>query len=152
MTAHPFRFAPLLDYAEQREDRQAGVLAVAMQAEAAAFELLQLIVAEHEQQLALLDAADGPFRPEERQSAIAYIEHLAARAAAQQQAVAALHEETEMQRASLLELAREKQSLEHIRDRDASLAAEAEAQREERQIDDLNMGRHIRRAGGQGGV
>ncbi len=152
MTAHRFRFAPLLDYAEQREDEQAGLLATALHAEASAFETLQMLVAEREQQLALLEAGDRPFSPEERQSAITYIEHLAVQAVAQQQTVAALHEQTETQRVALMDLAREKQSLEHLRDRDASLAAETEERREARQLDDLNMGRHIRRSGGQGGV
>ncbi len=152
MTAHRFRFAPLLDYAEQREDEQAALLASAFHAESAAFEMLQMLVSERERQLVLLETRDRPFSPEERQSAIAYIEHLAAQAVAQQQEVAALHDQTEAQRAALMELAREKQSLEHLRDRDASLAAETEERREASQLDDLNMGRHIRRGGGQGGV
>ncbi|MEX2374716.1 MAG: flagellar export protein FliJ [Dehalococcoidia bacterium] len=150
MTTYRFRFAPLLDYAEQREDEQAGVLAAASRAEAAAFETLQMLVTERERQIGLLETGGGLLSPDGRQLAIAYIEHLAAQAVAQQQTVVALHEQTEVQRAALMDLAREKQSLEHLRDRDASIAAEAEGRREARQLDDLNMSRHIRRAGGRG--
>jgi flagellar export protein FliJ len=145
MAVRRFRFAPLLDHAEQREDEQSGVLAQALRAEAAASETLQMLIAEREQQLARLDADRGPFSPEERAAALGYIDHLGRMAEEQQRTVAALHEQTEAERAALLALSREKQSLERLRDRDALVAAEAEARREASQADDLNMGRHIRR-------
>lgn len=145
MAVRRFRFAPLLDHAEQREDEQSGVLALALRAEADAAETLQMLVDEREQQLARLEAPRGLFSPEERAAALGYIDHLGRMAEEQQRAVAELQEQVEAERAALLALSREKQSLERLRDRDALVAAEAEARREASQVDDLNMGRHIRR-------
>jgi flagellar export protein FliJ len=148
VSGRDFRFAPLLEWAEQREDQQSVVLAAALRAEQAAFETLQMLVDERERQLALIDNGSARIDPDERQAAVTYVEHLDRCIAGQQAAVAEAHERTEAERAVLVEIAQEKRSLEHLRERDEARALEEAERREASAVDDLNMVRHARALNG----
>jgi len=154
MSGHAFRFAPLLEWAEQREDQQAVVLAAAVRSEEEASATLEMLLAERERQIALIeggpaDSISGANRidPEARQAAVVYLEYLERCIAAQQDAVAEAHARAEAERATLVEISQEKRSLEHLRERDEARAFDEAERREANTINDLNMSRHARALG-----
>ncbi|MGE3962141.1 MAG: flagellar export protein FliJ [Dehalococcoidia bacterium] len=149
MSARPFRFEPLLHWAEQREEQQMLVLATALAEEQEALGVLEALAAERERELARM-TAEARVDPEQRQVAEAYLLRLADRIDAQRGALEEVRGRVEAARGALIELEQEKQSLERLRENDEQQALEAQNRREASVVDDLNMTRHTRRAGSNG--
>ncbi|MEX2031945.1 MAG: hypothetical protein WEA81_03660, partial [Dehalococcoidia bacterium] len=83
----PFRFEPLLELVEQREDEQTQVLASLSTEEHAAREQLRLLEVERERAFAQFAEPSGPIDADQYRAAIAYAELLTERIATQQTAV-----------------------------------------------------------------
>jgi flagellar export protein FliJ len=142
----PFRFEPLLELVERREDEQTQVLASLSAEEHTAREQLRLLEVERERAFAQFATPSGPIDADQYRSAIAYAELLTERITTQQTAVDEAVARVTAARDSLLEVVKERRSFEHLRDQDEAAAAEIEDRREASQVDDLNMGRHNRRS------
>lgn len=153
MSNAAFRFQPLLDLAEQREEQQMLALAAVAQAEASAQAALDVLRGEREQQLAALEADGGAVDPAARQAAIAYVEHLDQRIAEQAAVVAETQRRVDVERSVLVEIVQERRSFDRLRERDAAQAAEEAGRLEANVVDELTMARHARRVqGGKGAV
>lgn len=140
-----FRFAPLLDLAEQREEQQTLDLASAVGVERAAQLELARLDAEREHQWVQFGTAAGPMDAEQYRAALAYIERLTERIAEQQRVLVEAQDRVAEARDALLETVKERRSLEHLKDRDHATATREEDRREAGRQDDLNMSRHARR-------
>lgn len=151
MSARDFRFQPLLDWAEQREEQQMLVLATVLAEEQAARAALDGLVRAREDELVRLSATRG-VDPHERQAAETYLLRLQSAIEAQRGAVEEARGRADQARATLVELEQEKQSLERLRERDEHAALEEQNRREASAVDDLNMARHARRPDGSRGV
>lgn len=141
----PFRFEPLLDLAEQREDEQTQVLSALSARERAAREELRLLEVEREQAFDQFASPTGPIDAEQYRAALAYAELLTERIAAQEAVIDEAVRAVSEARNALLEVVKERRSFEHLRDQDEAAAAEVADRREASQVDDLNMARHNRR-------
>lgn len=143
MTSRAFRFQPLLDWAEQREERQVLVLAQALHEEQAALAALDALSQQREDELVQVSAASR-VDPAQRQVAEAYLQRLGAQIEAQRTEVEEARGRVELARAALVELEQEKQSLDRLREQDEQRATEELDRREANVVDDLNMTRHAR--------
>jgi len=143
VSAKPFRFEPLLDFAERREEQQMLVLASVLLEEQSATTVLATLTATREAELTRR-ASEVRVDPEQRQAADAYLDHLGVQIDAQRGALAEVRERVDRARAGLIEIEREKQSLERLREQDAAQALDAANRREASTVDDLNMTRHAR--------
>ena len=155
MSARTFRFEPLLNWAEQREEQQMLVLASVLMEEQQALDALEALVRERETELARMAAA-GSVDPEQRQIGEVYLLRLAERIDAQRGVLEEVRGRVDEARGALIELEQEKQSLERLRENDEQQALEKQNRREASVVDDLNMTRHVRRslgdASGSNGV
>lgn len=151
MSNHPFRFQPLLNWAEQREEQQMVVLATALQAEQAALATLEALVRHRDEQLALASEVTR-VDPQERQASETYLLHVTAQIEAQRGVVQEARGEVDLARAGLIDIEQEKQSFERLREQDEQQVAEALGRREASAVDDLNMTRHARRGAQDRGV
>jgi flagellar export protein FliJ len=152
MARQTFRFEPLLDWAEQREDQQMRELATLADQERALRQVLLDLERQREREWATLASRNAPFDNESHRVAVSYIQHLTERIELQGEAVQHAHQRVAEARDLLLETLKEKRSLEHLRERDEAEAAREEGRREASRVDDLNMSRHARRsAPGEGG-
>jgi len=143
VSARPFRFEPLLDFAERREEQQMLVLASVLLEEQRATTVLATLAAEREAELTRR-STEARVAPEQRQVADAYLDRLGMQIDAQRGALAEVHDRVAQARAALIEIEREKQSLEHLREQDEATALDAANRREASAVDDLNMTRHGR--------
>lgn len=144
MSDRPFRFEPLLNLAEQREEQQTLVLATVMAEEQAARATLVALEAEREQAYAQFARPDGPIDAEQYLAAIAYAERLGREMEAQREVIADAAQRVAEARDALMEVVRERRSFEHLKDQDEAAAAQEEGRREASAQDDLNMTRHAR--------
>lgn len=144
MSARPFRFEPLLNFAERQEEQQMLVLARALVDEQSAAAALAALVDEREAELTRR-SADLLVDPEQRQAAEAYLDRLGSQIDAQRGVLAEARDRVGLAREGLLDLEREKQSLERLREQDEARAVDEANRREASVVDDLNMTRHIRR-------
>ncbi len=145
MSAKPFRFEPLLNFAEQQEEQQMLVLANALLEEQTATAALAALVDEREAEFSRRSAGTR-VDPDQRQAVEAYLERLGAQIDAQRGVLAEARDRVGIARDGLIELEREKQSLERLREQDEALALDAANRREASIVDDLNMTRHVRHA------
>lgn len=143
MTPRSFRFQPLLDWAEQREERQVLVLAQTLHEEQAALVALDALSQQREDELVRLSASSR-VDPEQRQIAEAYLQRLGAQIEAQRTVVEDVRGRVELARTALVELEQEKQSLDRLREQDEQRALAELDRREANVVDDLNMTRHAR--------
>jgi len=147
VSAKPFRFEPLLNWAEQRQEQQMLVLATVLLEEQTAISTLDALADEREAALAQLSTLTR-FDPEQRQAAEAYLQRMAQRIEAQRGVLEEVRGRVDVARAALIDREQEKQSLERIRENDEAQALDAANRREASTVDDLNMTRHVRRAQG----
>lgn len=152
MTKQSFRFEPLLDWAEQREEQETRALAAVASEEEAARLALEALEREREREWSQFAGRNAPFDAEAYRAAVAYVQLLSERIQAQQAALAEVRARVAVARDVLLETLKEKQSFEHLRDRDAAEAAREEGRREAGRQDDLNMTRHVRRSAADRGA
>ncbi len=143
MSTKPFRFEPLLDFAERREEQPMLVLAGVLLEEQRVATVLETFTEEREAELTRRTTEVG-VDPEQRRAADVYLEWLGAQIDAQRGVLAEVRERVAEARAGLIEIEREKQSLEHLREQDAATALDAANRREASAVDDLNMTRHGR--------
>lgn len=148
MSSKPFRFEPLLNWAEQREEQQMLVLASVLFEEQAAQSRLDAMADEREAELAAMASAER-LDPEHRQLAEAYLLRLAEQIEQQRGVLEEARARVAAARAALAELEQEKQSLERLREKDEAQAHEEQSRREANVVDDLNMTRHVRRGMGR---
>ncbi len=146
MTARPFRFEPLLNLAEQREEQQTLALAAVTAEERAARDALAALERERERAYAQFAASDGPLDAEQHLAVVAYAGRLTREIEEQQAVLAEVGERVARERDALMEVVRERRSFEHLRDQDEAVAAQEEGRREASAVDDLNMARHARGA------
>lgn len=147
MSGKPFRFEPLLDWAEQREDQQMLVLAAVLLEEQTAISTLDALADEREIALAQMSTLTR-FDPEQRQAAEVYLQRMAQQIEAQRGVLEEVRGRVDVARSALIDLEREKQSLERLRDNDEAQALDEANRREASTVDDLNMTRHVRRTQG----
>lgn len=150
--AQPFRFEPLLDWAGQREEQETRALAAVAREEQAARDALVVLEREREHEWAQFAGRNAPFDTEAYRVAVAYVQLLTERIEAQQAVLADAQARMAAARDVLLETMKEKQSFEHLRDRDAADAAREEGRREASRQDDLNMTRHVRHSASDRGA
>lgn len=144
MSARPFRFEPLLNLAEQREEQQTLVLAAVAGEERAARTVLAALETERERAYARFAASNSPVDAGEVLATIAYADRLTREIAEQQAVLEAVLARVTEARDVLMEAVRERRSFEHLRDQDEAIATEREDRREASAVDDLNMTRHAR--------
>ncbi len=149
VSARPFRFEPLLNWAEQREEQQMLALASVLMEEQQALAVLDALAAEREAELARM-ASGGSVDPEQRQLAEAFLQRLGQQIDAQRGVLEEVRGRVDQARAALIDLEQEKQSLERLREHDEQDALERQNRREAGMVDDLNMTRHARRTLGGG--
>lgn len=145
MSARPFRFEPLLNFAERQEEQQMLVLANALHEEQAATAALAALVEQRETEFSR-QSVDRLVDPDERQAVEAYLDRLGAQIDAQRGVLAEARDRVSRARDGLIELEREKQSLERLREQDEAQALDEANRREASIVDDLNMTRHVRHA------
>lgn len=140
----PFRFEPLLDRVQQREDEQTRVLAALAHEEQALRNVLAALEQEREIEWARFADRDGPLDAERHRVAMAYVQQLTERIETQRAAIEMARGRVAEARDALLEILKEKRSLERLREQDTAAAAIEEGRREANRVDDLNMTRHGR--------
>lgn len=150
MSTQPFRFQPLLNWAEQREEQQMLVLANALHEEQSAVATLDALVRQREGELAVASEATH-VDPYQRLAAEAYLLRLESQIEAQRGVVMEARGRVDLARVALIDLEQEKQSLERLREQDEQRALEEQNRREASVTDDLNMTRHVRRTPPFGG-
>jgi len=148
VSARPFRFEPLLNLAEQREEQQTLALASVAAEERAASEALAALEAERERAYARFASSAAPVDASEYLATIAYADRLSREIEAQREVLAAAAVRVAEARGALMEVVRERRSFEHLRDQDEAAALQEEERREASTVDDLNMTRHARRLRG----
>lgn len=143
MSARPFRFEPLLNFAERQEEQQMLVLANALHEEQTATAHLAALVEQREAEFTR-QSVDTLVDPDQRQAVEAYLDRLGAQIDAQRGVLAEARDRVGQAREGLIELEREKQSLERLREQDEAQALDEANRREASIVDDLNMTRHVR--------
>ncbi len=143
-----FRLQSLLDYRRQLEEERTRMLAEATQAESEARLALDARRSERDAQAqAIADGAlAGSFDAPTYVQSLAYLDALDLSIRRQVEVLAAARTRVSADRERLVEVLKEKQSLERLRDRQAAEAALEDGRREARDVDDLNTGRYVRRA------
>jgi flagellar FliJ protein len=146
-----FRLQPLLDHTEQREERKTRELA-ALAAEARlAQEALETLHQEREERLRALEATRGRgFDAMAYERAVQYLEHLAYSIDRQSALLDEVTARVLGSRDELLEILREKRSLERLREHREADEALEEGRREARTVDDMTSARYARRASAEG--
>ena len=145
MSARPFRFEPLLNFAERQEEQQMLVLANALLEEQTATAALSALVDQREAEFSRQSAATL-VDPDQRQAVEAYLERLGSQIDTQRGVLAEARDRVAQAREGLIALEREKQSLERLREQDEAQALDEANRREASIVDDLNMTRHVRHA------
>jgi flagellar protein FliJ len=147
MPRRNFRLQTLLNHKQQIEEQHTVELARLAGEEQRARDELELLRAEERKQLAALAelVRKGAVDTHKYATASAYIERLGAAIAEQIEAVQALAQAAETQRDELVDVMKERRSLERLRDRQQAEAAVEESRREGRQVDDLTSSRYARR-------
>lgn len=149
MSNPPFRFETLLDFARQREEQQTLELAAYSSDERRLRETVASLQEQQEQQTRALaeQASAGLFDPDEYRSARAYLDRILEEIEQQSAALDEASQRVVESRDRLLEVLKEKRSLERLRERDDAAAAVEESRREAGRADDQNTARYARRAG-----
>lgn len=147
MRGRPFRLQTLLNHKQQIEEQHTVELARLAGEEQRAREELELLRAEERKQIAALAelVRQGAVDTHRYATAAAYIERLEAAIAEQIEAVQSAAQVAEAQREELVDVMKERRSLERLRDRQQAEAAVEESRREGRQVDDLTSSRYARR-------
>lgn len=149
MTGYEFRFQPLLEHTEQREERKTLELAALTAEERLARDALATLRAELERQLRDIEATYGDaFDPRQYQQAVAYLDHLAHSIDRQSALLAEVSGRVLESRDQLLDILREKRSLERLREREATEEALEDDRREARTVDEMTTARFARRTAG----
>lgn len=149
--AKEFRLQSLLDYAEQREERKTLELAAIAAEARLARDALAMLREQQEQSVQALEGAcGGVLDPVVQTQAARYLDHLAHSIGQQSLLLEEVTQRVLASRDELLEVLREKRSLERLRERREAADAIEDGRREGRAADEMTGARHARRARAEG--
>ncbi len=138
-----FRLQQVLNYRERVEGIAQQELATLEQQRQLALETLQLQEQQAVRQRTSLAAlrTHGALDPPELERATAYLGSVRAAIEAQRERIAELEQHIALSRDALIEAARERRTLEQLKEREGEAAQLAEQRREARELDELVMQR-----------
>ncbi len=143
-----FRLEQVLEFRRRQEERKHLELKVLSEEERRLFGQLADLRAKEDQQLLTLAerSRSGPIEPTEFDAALAYLDAIEGSIDEQIDIVAQVQAKVLESREALIDILRDKQALEHLKQRQAEAATQEEGRRESKASDDMTSARFVRRA------
>lgn len=147
----PFRLQVLLDHKQQLEEQQMLVLSEREAERRRAIEVLDMLRVAEDEQMRHLDvlARDTRLDPFQQRDAVAYLGRIERSIVAQGAVIAEAEIAVAEARDALVELLKEKRSLERLRERHVTEVTLEEGRRESRVVDEITSARYVRALQGQ---